>query len=149
MRAVLQRVSSAHVQVDGHTIGVIDTGWLVLLGVAQGDTERDADRLADKVLALRAFPDESGKMNRDVLEAGGGLLVVSQFTLLADCRKGRRPSFTDAAAPDKARVLYERFCDRLEVPGCQVNRGSFGAHMHVYLCNDGPVTFLLDSRAGV
>jgi D-tyrosyl-tRNA(Tyr) deacylase len=148
MRAVLQRVSRASVEVEGSIVGRVGLGWLTLVGVAKGDTEDDADRLADKVAALRAFPDEAGKMNRSVADAGGGVLVVSQFTLLADCRAGRRPSFTDAAEPAEAERLYLRFADRLRSLGLPVETGVFRADMKVELVNDGPVTFLLDSRKG-
>lgn len=146
MRAVLQRVGRASVEVDGAIVGRVGLGWLVLLGVARGDADDDADRLADKAAALRAFPDEAGKMNRSVSEAGGGFLVVSQFTLMADCRGGRRPSFTDAADPAEAERLYLRFVERLRALGLPVETGVFRADMKVELVNDGPVTFLLDSR---
>jgi D-tyrosyl-tRNA(Tyr) deacylase len=146
MRAVLQRVARASVEVDGQVVGRIGPGWLVLLGVARGDGDDDADRLADKVAALRAFEDDQGKMNRSVAEAGGGVLVVSQFTLLADCRGGRRPSFTEAAEPADAERLYLRFADRVRAAGLEVATGVFRAMMKVELVNDGPVTFLLDSR---
>ncbi len=146
MRAVLQRVSRAAVTVDGEVVGRIGAGWLVLLGVAKGDTDEDAARLAEKVLGLRAFADEAGKMNLDVTQIGGGILVVSQFTLLGDCRKGRRPGFDAAAGPAEAERLYELFCERTAASGPPVERGSFGSHMDVELVNDGPVTFLLDSR---
>ena len=146
MRAVLQRVSRASVEVDGEVVGKIATGWLVLLGVASGDTEDDAEKLADKTVALRAFPDELGKMNRSVAEAGGGVLVVSQFTLMADCRGGRRPSFTAAAAPADAERLYLYFVERVRTQGLATATGVFRAMMNVELVNDGPVTFLLDSR---
>jgi D-aminoacyl-tRNA deacylase len=146
MRAVLQRVTRASVTVDGSVVGQIGVGWLVLLGVAKGDSDEDADRLADKTAVLRAFEDEAGKMNRSVAEAGGGVLVVSQFTLLADCRAGRRPSFTDAADPAEAERLYLRFAERLRTNGLAVATGIFRADMKVELLNDGPVTFLLDSR---
>lgn len=146
MRAVLQRVSQASVDVDETTVGNIGRGWLVLLGVARGDTEADAAWLAEKLLNLRAFEDEQGKMNRSVLDVQGEILVVSQFTLLADCRAGRRPSFTDAAEPAEANRLYERFCALLELSGLKVATGVFRAMMKVALVNDGPVTFLLDSR---
>jgi D-tyrosyl-tRNA(Tyr) deacylase len=146
MRAVVQRVSRASVEVGGECVGRIGTGWLVLLGVARGDTDSDADWLAEKVANLRAFEDDQGKMNRSVAEAGGGVLVVSQFTLLADCRGGRRPSFTDAADPAEAERLYLRFTDRLAATGLPVAKGVFRAFMKVELLNDGPVTFLLDSR---
>ena len=146
MRAVVQRVARASVEVDGSIVGRVGLGWLVLVGVARGDADDDADRLADKVAVLRAFPDEQGKMNRSVTEAGGGVLVVSQFTLMADCRGGRRPSFTDAAEPAEAERLYLRFADRLRASGLTVETGVFRADMKVELLNDGPVTFLLDSR---
>jgi D-tyrosyl-tRNA(Tyr) deacylase len=145
MRAVLQRVTRASVAVDGQTVGRIDVGWLVLLGVARGDTDADADWLAEKVVNLRGFEDDQGKMNRSAAEAGGGVLVVSQFTLLADCRAGRRPSFTDAADPADAERLYRRFADRVRSAGLAVATGTFRAMMQVELVNDGPVTFLLDS----
>jgi D-tyrosyl-tRNA(Tyr) deacylase len=146
MRAVLQRVSRASVTVDGQVVGRIDAGWLVLLGVAKGDLDDDADRLAEKVSVLRAFADDAGKMNRSVAEAGGGVLVVSQFTLLADCRGGRRPSFTEAADPGEAERLYLQFVDKVKATGLPVVTGTFRADMKVELVNDGPVTFLLDSR---
>jgi D-tyrosyl-tRNA(Tyr) deacylase len=146
MRAVLQRVTRASVEVAGECVGRIGHGWLVLLGVARGDTDRDADWLAEKVAHLRAFEDEQGKMNRDVAQTGGGVLVVSQFTLLADCRAGRRPSFTEAADPAEAERLYLRFADCLAAAGLPVEKGVFRAMMKVELVNDGPVTFLLDSR---
>lgn len=146
MRAVVQRASRAQVTVAGEVVGRIGPGWLVLLGVAQGDGDEDAVRLADKVVNLRAFEDGDGKMNRNVSEAGGGVLVVSQFTLLADCRAGRRPSFTDAADPALAERLYLRFADLVRASGLNVATGVFRAMMKVELVNDGPVTFLLDSR---
>ncbi len=146
MRAVLQRVTRASVTVRGSVVGRVGRGWLVLLGVARGDLDDDADRLAEKVIHLRAFEDEEGKMNRDVGEAGGSVLVVSQFTLLADCRTGRRPSFTEAAEPAEAGRLYLRFVDRVRAAGLTTATGVFRAMMDVELVNDGPVTFLLDSR---
>lgn len=146
MRVVLQRVSRASVTVEGSVVGQIGGGWLVLLGVARGDTDADADRMADKVVALRAFEDDAGKMNLSVVEAGGSVLVVSQFTLLADCRTGRRPSFTYAAEPGEAERLYLRFVKNIEQAGVPVATGVFGAMMDVELVNDGPVTLLLDSR---
>jgi D-tyrosyl-tRNA(Tyr) deacylase len=146
MRAVLQRVSRAAVKVDGAIVGQIAAGWVVLLGVARGDTDEDAERLAGKVAALRAFADEQGKMNRDVVEIDGAFLVVSQFTLLGDCRAGRRPSFTAAAEPADAERLYLQFAERLRATGRPVETGVFRASMQVELVNDGPVTFLLDSR---
>lgn len=146
MRAVLQRVARASVRVEGEVVGAIGAGWLILLGVARGDSNDDADRMADKVVTLRAFEDDHGKMNRSVVEAGGSALVVSQFTLLGDCRKGRRPSFDEAADPGEAKRLYDRFNDRLSTIGLPVATGVFRAMMEVELVNDGPVTFLLDSR---
>ena len=146
MRAVLQRVSRASVEVEGRTVGQIGVGWLVLLGVARGDADEDADRLADKVVGLRAFEDEAGKMNLAVSDVGGSVLVVSQFTLLGDCRAGRRPSFIDAADPGEAERLYLRFADRIRGLGLPVETGTFRADMKVELLNDGPVTLLLDSR---
>jgi D-tyrosyl-tRNA(Tyr) deacylase len=146
MRAVLQRVSRASVEVDGRVVGAIGTGWLVLLGVARGDTDDDARKLADKVVGLRAFEDDQGKMNRSVKEAGGLLLVVSQFTLLGDCRAGRRPSFTEAANPAEAERLYHLFVSQALSLGIGTATGIFRARMNVELVNDGPVTFLLDSR---
>jgi D-aminoacyl-tRNA deacylase len=146
MRAVLQRVTRASVTVEGRVAGQIGVGWLVLLGVARGDSDEDADRLADKVAVLRGFEDDAGKMNRSVADAGGSVLVVSQFTLLADCRGGRRPSFTEAAEPAEAERLYLRFAERLRANGLAVETGVFRADMKVELLNDGPVTFLLDSR---
>jgi len=146
MRAVLQRVSRASVEVGGQVVGRIGVGWLVLLGVARGDEDGDADRLAAKVAGLRAFEDDAGKMNRDVGEVGGSVLVVSQFTLLGDCRAGRRPSFIDAADPAEAERLYVRFAEKLRESGLHVETGTFRADMDVDLRNDGPVTLLLDSR---
>jgi D-aminoacyl-tRNA deacylase len=146
MRAVLQRVSRASVEVEGSCVARIDRGWLVLLGVARGDTDDDALWMADKVMNLRAFEDDQGKMNRSVLDIRGGILVVSQFTLLADCRGGRRPSFTAAAEPGEAERLYLRCAELLAHTGLPVVTGVFRAMMKVELVNDGPVTLLLDSR---
>lgn len=146
MRAVLQRVARASVTVDGAVVGAIGVGWLVLLGVADGDEDADADRLADKVAGLRAFDDDDGKMNRSALDVAGAVLVVSQFTLLGDCRAGRRPSFVAAASPDVAERLYLRFADQVRARGLDVATGTFRADMKVELLNDGPVTLLLDSR---
>ena len=146
MRAVLQRVSRASVEVNGQIVGRIGVGWLVLLGVARGDADADADKLASKVAGLRAFEDEAGKMNRDVAEVGGSVLVVSQFTLLGDCRAGRRPSFIEAADPGEAERLYLRFAEKLRGLNLPVETGTFRADMKVELRNDGPVTLLLDSR---
>lgn len=146
MRAVVQRVSEASVRVDGALVGAIGPGLAVLLGVQVGDGEADAAALADKVLNLRVFPDGEGQMNRSVLELGGGLLVVSQFTLLGDARKGRRPSYLEAARPEEADRLYGGFVDELRRSGLSVATGVFRAMMDVALVNHGPVTILLDSR---
>jgi D-tyrosyl-tRNA(Tyr) deacylase len=146
VRAVVQRVAEASCRVEGEVVGTIGPGLAVLLGVSQGDTDQDADYLADKVLNLRVFPDEAGQMNRSVLEVGGGLLVVSQFTLLGDVRKGRRPSYSDAAPPEEANRLYGRFVERLRPSGLPLATGVFRATMDVALVNRGPVTILLDSR---
>ncbi len=143
---MLQRVSRASVEVDNECVGRIERGWLVLLGVAAGDTENDAAWIAEKVVHLRGFEDDAGKMNRGVLDIAGGVLVVSQFTLLADCRGGRRPSFTDAADPATAERLYLLCADQIFRSGVEMAKGVFRATMQVSLVNDGPVTFLLDSR---
>lgn len=148
MRAVVQRVSRAGVTVDGDVVGDIGAGLLVLVGVGTGDTEADADALAAKIAGLRIFPDSDGKMNRSVAEAGGAALVVSQFTLLADVARGRRPSFTGAADPSVAEPLIDRVAAGLEGAGIAVARGRFGAHMEVESVNDGPVTILLESVGG-
>ena len=146
MRVVIQRVSEASVTVDQQTVGAIGQGLMVLLGVAQGDTSQEAKALAEKTAGLRIFEDDAGKMNRSVEEIGGSLLVVSQFTLLGDCRKGRRPGFTDAAPPELADQLYEEYVAALRSRGINVATGVFRAEMQVALVNDGPVTMLLDSR---
>ncbi len=146
MRAVLQRVRRAKVTVADAVTGEIGVGWLVLLGVAPGDTQKDVDWLADKVANLRAFADDDGKMNRSVQDVGGGVLVVSQFTLYGDCRKGRRPSFTGAAPPAVAEPLVEAFQTALRAVGVPVASGRFGADMLVELANDGPVTFVIDTE---
>jgi D-tyrosyl-tRNA(Tyr) deacylase len=146
VRAVIQRVSEASVRVERELKGQIGPGLVVLLGVQVGDGEADAEALADKVLNLRIFPDEAGHMNRTVLDTGGGLLVVSQFTLLGDARKGRRPSFIDAARPEEADRLYLHFVERLRLSQLVVATGVFRAMMDVALVNQGPVTILLDSR---
>jgi D-aminoacyl-tRNA deacylase len=145
MRAVVQRVSRAQVTVDGEIVGEIGRGLLVLLGVTHADSEVDADYLADKTAGLRIFEDEHGKMNLDAGSVGGAILVVSQFTLYGDVRRGKRPSFDAAAAPEHARRLYEYFVDRLRAAGLPCNTGRFHAMMQVDLVNDGPVTILLDS----
>ena len=147
MKAVLQRVTSARVLVDERTIGEIGKGLLILVGVAGEDHEADAKWLAEKIASLRVFPDSQGKMNLSIKEAAGSALVVSQFTLLGDCRKGRRPSFDKAAPPEKAESLYRRFVEMLRLDeGLSVATGTFGAMMAVSLVNDGPVTLILNSR---
>jgi len=146
MRAVVQLVSEAAVRAGGDLAGSIGHGLLVLLGVGKGDGEKDADDLAEKVVNLRVFPDEEGRMNRSVREAGGGVLVVPQFTLYGDCRKGRRPSYTEAAPPDEANRLFRYFTERVRASGLQVEEGVFRATMDVSLVNHGPVTLLLDSQ---
>ncbi len=146
MRAVLQRVSRAGVRVGGETVGEIDAGLLVLLGVGRDDTEQDARYLLEKILNLRVFEDAEGRMNLSLAEAGGALLAVSQFTLYGDARRGRRPSWFDAAPPELARPLYESFVKECRARGARVETGSFQAMMEVELVNDGPVTILLDSR---
>lgn len=146
MRAVVQRVREASVTVDGRVTGEVGVGVLVLLGVGVEDAERDAGWLAGKVARLRIFEDDAGKMNRSLLDVGGGALVVSQFTLYGDAAKGNRPSFVAAARPETAVPLYEAFCRELEAQGVPVGRGVFGAHMDVRLLNDGPVTIFLESR---
>jgi D-tyrosyl-tRNA(Tyr) deacylase len=145
VRAVCQRVSGARVVVDDRTVGEIGTGLVVLLGVARDDAPADADRLAGKIARLRVFPDEEGRFDRSVLDANGRILAVSQFTLLADTSRGNRPSFTDAARPDAAEPLFERFCEALAGEGVQVARGVFGAAMRVELANDGPVTIVIEA----
>jgi D-tyrosyl-tRNA(Tyr) deacylase len=146
VRAVVQRVSRAEVRVEGRPTGRVGRGLAVLLGVARGDAEADAVQLADKVAALRIFEDPAGKMNLSVRDVSGGVLVVSQFTLLGDARKGNRPGFTDAAPPEDANALYERFCALLRERGVEVATGVFRAAMEVELVNEGPVTILLDSK---
>jgi len=146
MRAVVQRVSRAAVSVGGKSIGAINCGFVVLLGVAAGDTAEDALYLAQKIAGLRVFEDDQGKMNRGLAEVGGKMLVVSQFTLLGDCRKGRRPSFDKAARPETARALYGAFVAAVGELGIETATGRFQEHMLVELVNDGPVTLLIDSR---
>lgn len=145
MRAVVQRVRRARVTVEGETVGAIGAGLCVLLGVARDDDQAAAARLAAKVARLRIFENEEGKFDRSVLEVGGSVLVVSQFTLIADTRKGNRPSFVDAARPEQAESLYEAFCAALEGEGAEVARGSFGARMLVEIENEGPVTLAIDA----
>jgi D-tyrosyl-tRNA(Tyr) deacylase len=144
MRAVCQRVTEARVTVGGRAVGEIGAGLVVLLGVARGDGEADMRRLAEKVARLRIFEDEAGKFDRSVLDVGGAALVISQFTLIADTRKGNRPSFAAAAPPEEAEPLYERFCEALAAAGVPVERGVFRAQMAVSLVNDGPVTIVLE-----
>ena len=146
MRAVVQRVSRAKVTVAGEVTGEIGLGLLVLLGVADDDTQEDAGYLAEKLVGLRIFPDDEGKMNRSLVEAGGAMLVVSQFTLFGDCRKGRRPSFIKAARSEQAVDLYKAFVAEVRGRGIIVATGRFQEHMDVELVNDGPVTLLVDSR---
>ncbi len=146
MRAVVQRVSRAEVRVDGAAVGAIEKGLLVLLGVGQGDDATDASYLADKTAGLRVFQDAEGKMNRSVEDIGGSVLVVSQFTLFGDCRKGRRPNFSAAAPPHEADALYEQYVALLRERGLNVETGVFQAMMKVDSINDGPVTILLDSK---
>ena len=146
MKAVIQRVTRASVTVDGETVSAIENGLLIFLGVAEGDTPRDAEVLADKIANLRIFSDSDDKMNLNLLTVEGAALVVSQFTLCADCRKGRRPDFFGAAKPDTANELYEYFCERIKNAGVKdVQKGVFGADMKVELLNDGPVTIIIDS----
>ena len=145
MRAVIQRVLQAQVTVEGQQVGKIDRGLLVYLSVGKEDTVKDAQFMADKLVNLRIFADEAGKMNRSVLDVGGRILLVSNFTLHGDCRKGRRPSFDAAAEPKLAEQLYEKVADLIAEQGVAVEKGRFGEHMQVSSINDGPVTFLLDS----
>ena len=146
MRAVVQRVSESKVSVDGEIVGAIDHGLMVLVGSGTGDTEKDATYLARKIVGLRVFEDDKGAMNRDLLEVGGKILAVSQFTLYGDCRKGRRPSFIGAKEPEEANRLYEFFVETCRSLGATVQTGRFRTTMSVELCNQGPVTLLLDSR---
>ncbi len=145
MRVVLQRVSRARASVGAKTVGAVGPGLCLLLGIGKDDTERDADLLADKILKLRIFDDERGKMNRSIVDGGGAILVVSQFTLYGDWRKGNRPSFSDAAPAAVAERLYRHFVERLRGAGIDVATGEFQARMEVELANDGPVTFVLES----
>lgn len=146
MRAVVQRVSRSEVTVDGRITGKINKGLLVLLGVTHGDTSKDVDYIVDKTINLRIFEDENDKMNLSLKDIGGEMLAVSQFTLYGDCRKGRRPSFTNAAAPEEADKLYQEFVKKVSEQGINTETGEFGAHMMVDLVNDGPVTILLESN---
>ena len=146
MRAVVQRVTACEVRVSDQTVGQIGPGLLVLLGISLSDEEEHADYLADKIAHLRIFGDDAGKMNRSLVDTGGEMLVVSQFTLLGDCRKGRRPSFVEAAPPEKAERLYDYFVDRVRLNGISVATGQFQAMMAVSLVNDGPVTLIVESK---
>ena len=146
MRAVVQRVKQSSVKAGNEIVGQIGSGLLVLLGVARGDTASDANYMVNKIINLRIFEDQDGKMNRSLLDTGGELLAVSQFTLLADCRKGRRPSFVAAAEPQQATDLYEKFVDLVREKGVSVQTGRFQAMMEVALINDGPVTIIIESR---
>jgi D-tyrosyl-tRNA(Tyr) deacylase len=146
MRACIQRVTRASVTIAGTVVGQIEGGMMVLLGVAVGDTDDDVAWLAEKLVGLRIFDDADGKMNLSLADVGGAMLVVSQFTLLGDCRKGRRPGFSDAAPPDTAVALYEKFVAAVRSRGIRVETGRFREHMEVALVNDGPVTLLLDTR---
>lgn len=145
MRAVIQRVIEAKVEVDGQVVGRIDNGLLVYLGVGPDDDEKDVGFMADKLVNLRIFGDDAGKMNRSVIDIDGGILLISNFTLHGDCRKGRRPSFDGAGKPELAEGLYEKVAEYIGKSGVPVAKGIFAAHMHVTSTNDGPVTFLLDS----
>lgn len=145
MRAILQRVSQAHVSVDGKIVGKIQRGLVVLLGIAPEDTPRQADWLAEKIVGLRLFPDQEGKMNTSLIDIQGQVLVISQFTVYGECQKGRRPSFTRAAAPEIAEPLYQYFLDACQMLGISTEAGIFGASMQVSLVNDGPVTLILDT----
>lgn len=149
MRLVIQRVSYADVKVDGRVVGEIGNGFMILFGAAEGDSREDADRLAAKIAGLRIFSDENGKTNLSIMDTGGDILCVSQFTLCADCHKGNRPSFINAMQPDLADEMYRYFCDKCkELIGCRVERGIFGADMKVSLDNDGPFTIVLDCKDG-
>ena len=148
MKAVVQRVTRATVEVEGRTVGAIGGGLLVLLGVAKGDGEADCRFMVDKLRGLRIFADEAGKMNRSLVDVGGAILLVSQFTLLGSTKSVRRPGFDDAAPPEEAKRWYDQVSDVLKAQGTTVENGVFAAHMKVELVNDGPVTFLLDSRSG-
>jgi D-tyrosyl-tRNA(Tyr) deacylase len=145
MKAVVQRVTHSDVKVNGQQIGAIENGLMVLLGVGHDDTEKQVKWLAEKIVNLRIFEDQDGKMNRSLQDIGGSMLVVSQFTLLGDCRKGRRPSFVAAAPPEPAEMLYERFVSYVKEMGTDVATGKFGAMMHVSLVNDGPVTLIINT----
>jgi D-tyrosyl-tRNA(Tyr) deacylase len=144
LKVVLQRVSQASVEVAGETVGAVGKGFLALVGIGHDDTPQTVDWMADKTAVLRVFEDDAGKMNRSILDVGGSVLAVSQFTLYGDCRKGRRPAFTDAAPPELAKSLYERYVQKLKEQGIGVQTGVFAADMNVSLVNDGPVTMILE-----
>lgn len=146
MKAVIQRVNSASVEVDGEVVGRINTGLLAYVGVCKGDTEKDAGAIARKIAELRIFEDDAGKMNLSVKEIGGAVLIISNFTIAGNCRKGRRPSFDTAAEPAKANKLYELVAETIRQSGLQVETGIFQAHMHIKSINNGPVTFILDTK---
>ncbi|MFA6187240.1 MAG: D-aminoacyl-tRNA deacylase [Phycisphaerae bacterium] len=146
MRAIVQRVKNARVDIDGKTVGQIDTGLLVYLGVGRGDNQTDAAIVAEKIANLRIFPDENDKMNRNIKDASGKILVVSNFTLFGDCRKGRRPDFGLAAEPESANTLYEKTAELIAKEGIEVQKGVFAADMQVFSQNDGPINFLIDSK---
>ena len=148
MRVVVQRVARASLKIDGEPAGEIGPGLVVLAGFRDADTDAELDWMAQRVLGLRVFPDDAGNMNRSLEEINGGVVVVPNFTLYGDCRKGRRPSFTDAARPELASPLYDRFLARMRAGGLPVVAGSFGAHMHVELVNDGPITLVIDRENG-
>lgn len=147
MKAVLQRVKSSRVEVAGRIVGQIDHGWLVLLGIGKGDTQDVAQNVADRCVQLRGFSDDQGKMNLSVQDVGGSILIVSQFTLYADCNRGRRPSFDSAAPPAVANELYDYFCECIRSTGVPVSKGLFQADMQVILTNDGPVTLIIEKSA--
>ena len=146
MRIVLQRVKNANVKVEDEIVGSISHGFLILLGVGKEDTAMDADWLVEKISKLRVFEDENEKMNKDIIEVNGEILVVSQFTLYGDCKKGNRPGFTDAGLPEEANKLYEYFVEKIKEKNIKTETGQFGAHMDVSLVNDGPVTLILDTK---
>ncbi|QTA38744.1 D-tyrosyl-tRNA(Tyr) deacylase [Thermosipho ferrireducens] len=146
MRAVIQRVKKASVEIDGKVVGSINKGLVVLLGVGKDDTDSDMNYLAEKIVNLRIFDDSEGKMNLSLKDVGGEMLIVSQFTLYGDCRRGRRPSYSNSAPPDYAKKMYEMFIDKIRKMGLKVETGVFGEYMQVSLINDGPVTLLLDSK---
>ncbi|HBU07368.1 MAG TPA: D-tyrosyl-tRNA(Tyr) deacylase [Candidatus Magasanikbacteria bacterium] len=146
MRVVLQRVKSSNVRVNNETVGEISHGFLILLGVGKSDEGKDADWLVEKIIKLRVFEDENGKINKDIVEVGGEILVVSQFTLYGDCQSGNRPGFTEAASPEEANKLYEYFVAKLKEKNIKIQTGQFGACMEVGLVNDGPVTLIIESK---